>query len=154
MDSEIEQLRRELDCDLGTIILEVTERSQEGESDLQSLDRWLEKLGFNPLGQGWRVANKKMAIAILRFILHHDLAYDSERISRWKAQQISDRFVQFFGTQAKYLTNAEFAIVEGTGEIEVQNLRTWNPITNATFDTGICVCSSTHLGLLWVEDED
>ncbi|MBP0017928.1 MAG: hypothetical protein J7647_10265 [Cyanobacteria bacterium SBLK] len=154
MDAEIEQLKQELDCDLGTIILEVTERSQGGESDIQSIDRWVEKLGFNPLGQGWIVANKKMAIAILCFILHQDLAYDSERMNRWKAQQISDRFIQFFGTQAKYLTNAEFAIVEGVGEIEVRNLRIWNPITEATFDTGICVCSPTHLGLLWVEDED
>lgn len=95
----------------------------------------------------YKEISRKQAAALLRKILHRDLAYNSKIISQAKAENLATRFLDCFDKQsAKYYTNGDF--------YEINPKRGWNPATNATFDTGILVISKSKAGCLWVEDED
>lgn len=105
----------------------------------------LKELGFIPValdeiedGQARRIFN---------LILSRDLAYRVEIMSQEEANQLAERFLAFFEPPVRYFTNGYFT----------ENpfyLRSWDPISKATFDTGVVVLSETRIGLLWAEDED
>jgi hypothetical protein len=84
----------------------------------------------------------------LELILHHDLAYRVQHMPIARAAELTARFLAPFGTErVRYFTNA--TDFDATG----QNWA-WNPVTTATFDTGVLVVGPQLSGCLWVEDED
>jgi hypothetical protein len=71
-------------------------------------------------------------------------------MSEEESIELSSRFIGIFEKDAKFFTNASF----GKNSANKIKLSSWNPITNATFDTGIFVIDKKTVGCLWVEDED
>jgi hypothetical protein len=84
---------------------------------------------------------------LITLILSQDLAYDLEIIPIDQASDLSYRFLaEFRNEPVEYFTNGTFRL--GLDHI------TWNPVTNATFDTGVLIVGPGRSGCLWVEDED
>jgi hypothetical protein len=80
---------------------------------------------------------------IATYILHVDLAYRSEIMSRARAADLWRHFMQLFqGQEVEFATNAG------------AQAGSWMPATKATFDMGVLVIGPTRAGCLWVEDED
>jgi hypothetical protein len=83
---------------------------------------------------------------LIFLILHRDLAYNSEVMPESRATELADRFLGQFSVGARFFTNGTF--------YERQRHTTWNPVTEATFDTGVLILGPKCSGCLWVEDED
>lgn len=82
-------------------------------------------------------------------ILHQDLAYEVEIMPTARAEALADQFLAQFGDEgARYYTNGRLDKARGPGVVS------WNPVTSATFDTGVLVISRQCSGCLWMEDED
>jgi hypothetical protein len=66
---------------------------------------------------------------------------------------LADRFLASFGTDGvHYFTNADFG-ARADPAFTLSSFG-WNPVTAATFDTGVLVVGPRRCGCLWVEDED
>lgn len=86
------------------------------------------------------------ARAILIHVLHRDLAYGCVAMPPGRAEQLAIAFLARVNVAgARFFCNATF----GEGR-----LRSWNPATTSTFDTGILVLAPELIACLWVEDED
>lgn len=86
---------------------------------------------------------------LIQSILQQDLAYDSQVMSAESASKLTDSFLEPFKADGTlYYTNGTFY------EVPPRRTTTWNPATNATFDTGVLIRGATVSGCLWVEDED
>jgi hypothetical protein len=100
----------------------------------------------------YREIDEPEARRLIRLVLHQDLAYDAKLMSVEKASELTDGFLEQFGTgETRFYTNGKF-YERGTGRW--LNSWTWIPATMATFDTGVLVRGATVSGCLWVEDED
>jgi hypothetical protein len=64
-----------------------------------------------------------------------------------EAKQLLLRFFSFFAADCQFFTNASF-------NNDYSRIKSWNPITKATFDTGVVIVNTHRIGILWVEDED
>jgi hypothetical protein len=91
----------------------------------------------------FRSIERGEADEIATYILHADLAYGSEIMSRVRAADLWRHFMELFqGQEVTFATNA--GAQSGS----------WMPATKATFDMGVLVIGTTRAGCLWVEDED
>ncbi|HZZ81118.1 MAG TPA: hypothetical protein VFE62_21630 [Gemmataceae bacterium] len=96
----------------------------------------------------YRQIDSAAARRLLERILHQDLAYDSEVMPIDEASDLAGRFMAYFETvDTLYYTNGTFHELQRNGT-------SWNPVTEATFDTGVLAISAERAGCLWVEDED
>ena len=99
--------------------------------------------------------DRKLADAITRTILFQSLAYQSSVTEINGAVSISQQFLAAFVEPVRYFTNAIFdAEYEPQIRCELVTLKSWNPISDSTFDTGVICLDATHIGILWAEDED
>ncbi|MBW4422641.1 MAG: hypothetical protein KME13_26090 [Myxacorys californica WJT36-NPBG1] len=88
-------------------------------------------LGFTP--GTYREISKAQAEAVAKRVLHRDLAYDTEIMTETEAQALANRFFDCFDEEnAQYYTNGDYYSDEAS--------HSWNPATDATFDTGIRRC--------------
>lgn len=86
------------------------------------------------------------AVALVASILHEDMAYSQPMMAAERAKKLAEQFLGQFGAEARFFSNGWTGWDDGsTG---------WNPVTDATFDTGILVIGSDRSGCIWVEDED
>lgn len=90
---------------------------------------------------------------LAELVLNQDMAYNSEIIPAVRAAELAGRFLAQFGTEGvRYYTNGTFH--EGRGQKLTWSGASWDPVTAATFDTGVLILGSRCSGCLWVEDED
>lgn len=90
---------------------------------------------------------------LIQLILHRDLAYKAEVMPASRAAELSDQFLAQFGKDAvRLFTNGTFH--EAQGSKLTWSGVSWDPVTPATFDTGVLVIGPRKSGCLWVEDED
>ena len=101
-------------------------------------------LGMKPVR--WRMLAASEAVRALRRALHRDLAYDATIMPEEVAHGLALRIVRFFGQGALFYTNQSHAEGQSTGS--------WDPVTDATFDTGIIAVGARHVGVVWFMDED
>ena len=73
---------------------------------------------------------------------HEDEAGGTEY--EW-ADVIGASFLASFEKNARYFTNGTYGPTDLSG---------WNPLTDATFDTGVVAVCDSMIGILWVEDGD
>ncbi|PSB27495.1 hypothetical protein C7B82_16420 [Stenomitos frigidus ULC18] len=94
-----------------------------------------------------RLISKAQAVAIAKRILHCDLAYSSEIMTKIAANALASRFLECFTEEdSQYYTNGNYySTAPRSG---------WMPAAAATFDTGIVVIGKSRTGCLWVEEED
>jgi len=107
--------------------------------------------GLRPRGDAFASVTQEEAFAVLRLVLHHDLAHGHEVMPEERASSLADQFLNQFPTQGtSYYTNGEF----GRKTPGSADGPSWVPVTDATFDTGVLVLSQHSAGCLWVMDED
>jgi hypothetical protein len=84
----------------------------------------------------YREIDESTARSLVAEVLHRDQAYSVEVMIASQAKQLTEKFFEQFGAQARYFTN------------------NWCPVTDAPFDAGVLVIGAFRSGCLWVEDED
>lgn len=94
----------------------------------------------------WRVLAAAEAVDALQRVLHRDLAFDAPIMPEDLARELATRIVRFFGPSAIFYTNQSQAEGQSTGS--------WDPVTDATFDTGIIAVGVTRVGVVWFLEDD
>ena len=138
----------------GVVHLEIMDRNELGAvTDAgKAADALARAHGFKPLGRNWREFPRARAIAALKDVLHRDQAYSGEQMSEAEAAALAEEFVGRFEEGATFYTNATFP--PRTDPPSPGWAGSWDPLTEATFDTGIVAVDTRSAGLLWIEDED
>jgi len=104
------------------------------------------EFGLAPDLASYEEIDSSAARRLAELVLSEDLAYNAEVMPAARAADLAGRFLAQFGTEGvRYYTNGTFH--EGRGA-------SWDPVTAATFDTGVLVIGPRSSGCLWVEDED
>jgi hypothetical protein len=94
-------------------------------------------------------AARRLAAAVI----NQDMAYNAEILPAARAAELAERFLAQFGTEGvRFYTNGTFH--ENPGPKLGSPSASWDPVTAATFDTGILAIGRQCSGCLWVEDED
>jgi hypothetical protein len=102
----------------------------------------------------YKAIDEHAAHRLVRLILHKDLAYQAEVMPEARAVELANLFLQQFGSGARYYTNGTFHEERRQVSEAVWSGASWDPVTQATFDTGVLVIAPRCSGCLWVEDED
>ncbi len=87
-------------------------------------------------------------------VLHRDMAYNTEIMPDARAAELTDRFLAQFGPGTRYFTNGTWHLLPVAEAGTVIAGASWDPVTDATFDTGVLAISPECSGCLWVMDED
>lgn len=137
----------------------------------EELQRWLEDAGFNP-HPGSASASQPVAFdlpsividqgkarLILERLVHFDLAYEVETGYRSPCGEIDD-FLGAMAADSQLRTNGEYlapsALAASPAATAPKSLmlRSWTPMTTATFDSGILTLHPKQTTFLWFLDED
>ena len=118
--------------------------------DGRELGDLLSEFELSPDVSALNRVDQQLAERIAALVLSQDLAYGIQLMPLTDAARLAAAFMELFaGSMVGCFTNADFS--EKGGRL---SLSTWTPLTDATFDTGIIVLSTEHVGCLWVQDED
>jgi hypothetical protein len=147
-----DRVRAARDC--GVVHIEFRRRAELTAADdpRDVADALVRTLGLRPLGGAWREITRAAALASLRDVLERDRAYGAELMSAVDATSLADEFLDRFDATAQFYTNGTFP--QQTEPHTDGWAGSWDPITQATFDTGVVAVDERAAGLLWVEDED
>lgn len=111
------------------------------------LSRLAEEFGLNSDSSLYAPIDARSAFVRVRSLLHEGLATRSEILPLARASELAAQFLALFGTEGvRYFSNGEL-----DGEF---HLSRWDPVTEATFDTGVLVLGPHRSGCLWVLEED
>jgi hypothetical protein len=91
---------------------------------------------------------------LIRLVLHRDMAYNAEVMPENRAAELADQFLAQFGPGTRYFSNGSWhlpPLVRGDGVVCGPS---WDPVTPATFDTGVLAIGRERSGCFWIEDED
>jgi hypothetical protein len=97
------------------------------------------------------IGTREHAVKILTRLIHQGMAYDSEIIPEKEAAQLAEIFISHFGNEARYYSNSPWKLNVLSQKNE---LSSWDPLTEATFDSGIIIVGKSSIGIAWFEDED
>lgn len=141
--------------DCGVLHLEIRDRDPalDGSAPRAVADALVAALGLVPAGDRWNALDRAQAAWIVQEILHRDLAYCGELMDPATASAFAEEFLGQFDEEASFFTNSDFA----THLVFInQNgfAAGWQPLTEATFDSGVVAVDRRRVGILWVEDED
>lgn len=93
------------------------------------------------------------ACRLVFLALNQDLAHCTEILPVERAVYLAEHFVDAFDHEdTRFYTNGN--LYEGPDDEVTWSGASWNPMTEATFDTGILVIGPLASGVFWVEDED
>src|SRR5262249_2284587 len=138
----------------GEMTIALRPRSPSVEDARVLIDAFVASLGFSGLGQGWEEINRDQAESILRLILHKDLAYRMPITPLEKATSLAGRFLALFSRSARWFTNGTYHLAPVRTPNGGSAGPSWNPISQATFDTGVVCIDESRIGIMWVQDED
>ena len=119
-------------------------------ADIVSRKERLKRLGYRDIPERfWVNATRDEALSIVTDCLARDMAHDQEVMPEGQARELAAAFLANFDDNAQFLTNSRRFVANpdpaGYG---------WEPISHATFDTGVLVEANGVVGIVWVEDED
>lgn len=86
------------------------------------------------------------ASRLIEYLVAYDQAYGGPTDALDIADRCAEDFVRLFGDEARFFTNT-------TDPIDART-RSWDSLTDATFDSGVVAVSATTVGIIWFEDED
>jgi hypothetical protein len=90
---------------------------------------------------------------LIQLLLSQDMAYNSDIVPPALAAELTERFLDQFGAVGvRFYTNGTFHLVQGP-RLTWSGV-SWDPMTQATFDTGVLIVGPQCSGCLWIEDED
>lgn len=111
-----------------------------------SLSRLLGKFGLTPDESLLVEHDRDTALQILITLLWKDMAYESECIPRGEAESMAQQILaEHESPGCRYFSNGNLA--KG---------KSWNPLTESTFDSGLIITNSASLNhfCIWFQDED
>jgi hypothetical protein len=91
---------------------------------------------------------------LVQMLLHRDVAYNAEVMPEARVTVLADAFLAQFGPGTRYFYNGSWHMPPVTRPDGVVSGASWNPVTPATFDTGVLAIGLERSGCLWIEDED
>jgi hypothetical protein len=112
------------------------------------------EFGLSDEASSYKEIDVAAARLLIRSVLHQDMAYKAEVMPESLAAHLADRFLAQFGPGARYFSNGSWhlpPIVRADGIVCGPS---WDPVTAATFDTGVLAIGDERAGCLWIEDED
>ncbi len=120
-------------------------------ADIVSRNERLKRLGYRDIPERfWVSATRDEALNIVTECLAHDMAYDRDVMPEAQARELAAAFLANFDDNAQFLTNSRRFLADFTPDAGYG----WEPISHATFDSGILVEANGVIGIVWVEDED
>jgi len=108
--------------------------------------------GFRSIASAWDEISAADAHAIVATLLHRDLAYGQVIMPFDKAADLATQLFDLVPEPHTYFTNGEWA--RSAGDSDPAELRSFNPISDATLDSGVVCLGDGRAALFWVEDED
>jgi hypothetical protein len=146
-DADIQQLAEEIRerRGVGNVHVEHRRWASDGATPDAVANALVEALALEPSDR-WTELEPDGALKVATRVLHQDLAYRSTVMSLEEANALARRFIASCGDGATFFTNGTVAMEADGGA--------WNPITQATFDSGVIGVSRRRVAMLWVEDED
>lgn len=116
-------------------------------ADVQTVGEAASIFGLNAQDETYDEIGEERALAVLKTVLHKDLAYNGELMPEQEAMQFAREFIkQFDDSPMRLFTNGDFDIDPTRAS--------WSAATDATFDTGVLVLTPHAVGCLWFMDED
>ena len=129
----------------GKILFHIQE-TRSHEDARQRLDQFCSSLGLNVLGMGWEEVSRDFAIEHLADLLQQGMAYNVKIMDAQEAQDLAVGLVSLFDASTLWFSNVS--------EAGASLKSGWNPLTSATFDSGIALVTPDHVAIIWFEDED
>ena len=118
-----------------------------------SLAELASQFGLSADPANYREIDEASARWLIEMVLNQDMAYNAEILPADRAVELADRFLSPFRAQeVRFFTNGSFH--EARGPKLTWSGASWNPATQATFDTGVMILGPKFSACLWVEDED
>ncbi len=119
----------------------------------ETLSENLKKIGLVDNAELLAIISLDMAREVIARILWKDLSYSCEIMPKNKAYEFADNILnEYYTGQCTIFSNSTWE------ECETENLNPrlmgYNPMTNATFDSGIIIKHPNYCFCIWVEDED
>jgi protein-tyrosine-phosphatase len=102
----------------------------------------------------YKKIDKDDARRLICIILRQDLAYSCELMPTARSAELADRFLAQFESNSAYYTNGTWHLPDRARADGIVLGASWDPVTDATFDTGVLVIGVDRSGCVWVEDED
>lgn len=107
--------------------------------------------GLKPDEATYQAIDRSEARTLVIRVLHQNLAYSSTLMRLPDAEALADRVLaEFPPDETRYFTNGTWHAWRRDGRWTAS----WNPATEATFDTGVLFVGAARSGVIWVEDED
>ena len=126
----------------GEVIVALLRRTP-GTPDRAASDA-VRSMGLRPVA--WNPLTRADAVSVLTRVLHRDLAYSAPIMPNELASHLAARALSFFDDSASFFTNRSLAEGQSTGS--------WEPVSSATFDTGVIAVGQAYVAVIWCMDED
>jgi hypothetical protein len=108
--------------------------------------------GFQGLASEWIEISAADAQAIVATLLHRDLAHGAVLMPLAAASDLATPLFDAVPEPHAYFTNGDWVMNANGGDDAT--LHGWNPISDATFDSGVVCIGAGRAALFWVQDED
>ncbi|BAH40501.1 MAG TPA: hypothetical protein DGD08_04585 [Gemmatimonas aurantiaca] len=116
------------------------------------VDQVVQGHGFRGIASEWIEVSAADAHAIVTTLLHRDLAYGTKLMSLAAASDLATPMFDAVPEPHTYFTNGDWTMnPSGNGEA---TLHGWNPISDATFDSGVVCLGDGRAAVFWIQDED
>lgn len=118
-----------------------------------AVDHVVQAHGFRKITTEWHEVSATDAHAIVTTLLHRDLAYGEEIMSLQTAAEFATQLFDLVPEPHAYFTNGEWTM-QADADHGVATLHGFDPISDATLDSGVVCIGDGRAALLWVQDED
>lgn len=119
-------------------------------ADTAAIDEFVAELNHKKLDSLWKPFEKYDAERLLTSILHKDMAYQCKCMEIGLARSTMRSFFDLFSDSPRFYSNTEFRPESGG----LVSIGSYQALTSATFDSGIVAVDESHIGFIWIEDED
>lgn len=123
------------------------------EAGPSAVDRVVQAHGFRGITTEWLEISAADAHAIVTTLLHRDLAYNEEIMPIESASDLATRFFDLAPEPHSFFTNGEWSR-SADAENSPATLHAFDPISDATLDSGVVCLGDGQAALLWIQDDE
>jgi len=150
LESRLQYARR-----YGDLHYTVIQRCEPIGSAIEAADFAAQASGLTPLGANWQAVDRHNALALLRYALTRDLAYNCQRMPDALASEFLDEILAPAEPATSFFTN--WSVTDWQYVVEQKRIHStgsWCPVSGATFDLAVVAVGPRATVMLCVEDED
>lgn len=122
------------------------------EAGPSAADHVVQTHGFRGIAADWEEISATDAHAIVATLLHRDLAYGQEIMPLETAADLATQLFDLVSEPHTYFTNGGWSVNPETSV--PATLSGFNPISEATLDSGVVCVGDGRALLFWVQDEE